>query len=90
MSVKGLPPVSPSTAPMLAPIAAWGVRLVAPLGSSAMSANGMMELADRVKYILGVILLAVIVFTTKYSHLLGRATVSGAAPTNPPGKSGYS
>jgi hypothetical protein len=83
MPIEGLPPVTSTQ--VRASVSAWVTRLVSPLGSSAMSANGMMEVADRVKYILVVILLAVIVYATKHSHLLGRVTGSGATPTPPGG-----
>ncbi len=86
MSVEGLPPVSPHSASMLAPVSAWGARLVAPLGASAMSKEGMMEIVGRVYLIVVLVIAAAIIFVAKYTHLLGRATASGAATAHPAGK----
>jgi hypothetical protein len=85
MSVEGLPQVIASSIPMLAPVSAWGARLVAPLDASLMSKEGMTEIAGRIYWIVALVIAAVIVFATKYSHLLGRATASEAASTSPTG-----
>ena len=84
MSIDLLPPVSrvPSDTPIPAAISTWGQKLVAPLGSPAMSANGMMEIAGRVYLIVGLVIVAAIFYAMKHSHLLGRVTASEASATN--------
>ena len=74
MPIEGLTPVVISSTPMLAPVSDWGTRLIAPLGSSLMSKDGMIELAGRVYVIVVLFVAAVIVCAVKYRHLLGRVT----------------
>jgi hypothetical protein len=73
MSVVGFSPVTPSSTSMLAPVFAWGAGLFAPLGSSLITKDGMIELAGRVYWIVGLVLAAVII-ARKYGYLTGRAT----------------
>jgi hypothetical protein len=65
---------------MLAPISDWGTRLIAPLGSSLMSKDGMIELAGRLKWIVGLVIVAVIV-AREYGYLTGRATPTDSSST---------
>jgi len=55
------------------PISDWGVRLVAPLGFSPLSKNGMIELAGRIYWIFPLVVAAVIV-ARKCGYLTGSAT----------------
>jgi hypothetical protein len=77
MSIDGFPPVS--NTPMLQPMFSdWGAKLVAPLGSSLMSKDGMFELAGRVYWIVGLVIVAIIA-ARKCGYLTGRV--------NPPSSS---
>ncbi len=78
MSVEGLSQIIPSSTSMLAPISDWSSRLVSPLGSSLMSKDGMIELAGRVYWIVGLVIVVAIV-ARKYGYLTGRVT----PPANP-------
>ncbi len=81
MPIEGLTPVVISSTPMLAPVSDWGTRLIAPLGSSLMSKDGMIELAGRVYVIVVLFVAAVIVCAVKYRHLLGRVTPPNSSST---------
>jgi hypothetical protein len=83
MSVEGFSPTMRSSTSMLAPISDWGTRLIAPLGSSLLSKDGMIELAGRVYWIVGLVI-GVVIIARKYGYLTGRATTD--APLEKQGK----
>jgi hypothetical protein len=80
MSVDGLSPFIPSSTSMLAPVSDWGTRLIAPLGSSLISKDGMIELAGRTYWIFGLVIAAVVV-AREYGYLTGRATPTASSST---------
>ena len=84
MSVERFSPFIPSSTQVLAHVSDWGARLVAPLGSSLMSKDGMIELAGRVYWIVGLVIASVLV-ARKYGYLTGRATPPDSSSTNPTG-----
>jgi hypothetical protein len=84
MSVERFSPIMPSSTSMLAHVSDWGTRLIAPLGASLMSKDGMLEVAGRVYWIFPLMIAAVIV-AKKYGYLTGRATPSDSSSTNPTG-----
>jgi hypothetical protein len=51
-----------------------------------MSKEGMMEIAGRIYLIVALVIAAAVILVAKYTHLMGRATASGTASTNPSGK----
>ncbi len=81
MTIHGLPPVA-NSASMVSSASEWAGRLVAPLGASLISKDGMMELVGRVYWIVALVLAAVIIFAAKNSHLISRATTQGPSSTN--------
>jgi hypothetical protein len=84
MSAVEFPTVRVGSTSILAPISDWGIRLVAPLGSSFLSKGGMIELAGRVYWIFPLMIAAVVV-AWKYGYLTGRATPPDSSSTNPTG-----
>jgi hypothetical protein len=80
MSIEGLPRVITISDPVLVFAFALGERFIAPLGSSLMSKDGMIELAGRIALIIAVgipigipIGIAVGIGMSIYGHLTGRA-----------------
>lgn len=65
MDINGLPPVS-NSASLVTPILKWAGRLVAPLGTSMMSKEGITAIAGRINGILGLAILAVIAIAIRY------------------------
>lgn len=73
MSVEGFSRIIPNSTSMLAPISDWGTSLIAPLGSSLLSKDGMFGLAGKVYLIVGGLLIAAVIIARKYGYLTGRA-----------------
>jgi hypothetical protein len=65
MNINGLPAVSPSHTYM-GSVSEWMGKLVSPLHASLLSKDGLLELAGRVKFIVGLVIVALIVIATKY------------------------
>ncbi len=82
MSVERFSSVIPSSTQVLASVSDWGSRLVAPLGSSLMSKDGMIELARRTYWIVGLLIAAVIV-ARKCGYLMGRITPTDSSSNDP-------
>jgi hypothetical protein len=80
MSVERFSPSMPSSTSMLAHVSDWGTRLIAPLGSSLMSKDGMLEVAGRTYWIFGLVIAAVVV-AREYGYLTGRATPTDSSST---------
>lgn len=73
MPIETFPPVS--TTPIQLPsFSDWGAKLVAPLGSSIMSKDGVFELAGRVYWIVALMLAAGVIFAAKNGYFTGRIT----------------
>jgi hypothetical protein len=90
MPIEGFPPdvVANSGTAMLPPMFSdWGTRLIAPLGSSLMSKDGMIELAGRVYLIVGLLIAAAVLWSAKNAYFPGHITPPNLTSTKPTGNS---
>ncbi|HUD02295.1 MAG TPA: hypothetical protein VMR37_08190 [Rhabdochlamydiaceae bacterium] len=87
MATEGLkfPPLPREAHFILGPASAWMGKLVAPLGAPMLSRGGVIELADRVKFIISFILVALIAVAIRYSSLKSAPAAASPTPSTPGG-----
>ncbi len=74
--------IQPPAYPLLGSISNWGGKMVAPLNAPFLSRDGMLEVADRIKFIIALVLLLVVGIVAR--SRLASAPVIGTHPQPPP------